>query len=85
MKIQVPLKTGKFIDQRENFCGCHLKKKTEADIKWILGKSFCGGSEIGSLSAPEAGIFFFVSILKHLSSINTKGVEKHNLKISRRL
>jgi len=25
---------------------------------------------------------FFFSILKHLGSINTKGVEKHNLKIS---
>jgi len=83
MNIQVPLKARKFIDQRENFYGCHLKKRTEADIKWILGKCFCGGSADKSLSTPEAGSF--VSILKHLGSINTKGVDKHNLKISRRL
>jgi len=57
MNIQVPLKAGKFINQRENFCGCHLKKRTETDIKWILGECFCGGSEDGSLPTPEAGVF----------------------------
>jgi hypothetical protein len=58
-------------------------KGPEVDTKWVLGKWFCGGSEDGSLSTPEAS--FFVSILKPLGSINTKGVAKHNLKISRHL
>jgi hypothetical protein len=60
-----------------------IKKGPEVDIKWILGKWFCRGSEDGSLSNPEAS--FFVSILKPLGTINTKGVAKHNLKISRNL
>ena len=50
------------------------RKGLEVDIKWILRKWFCGESEAGSLSTPEAS--FCVSILKPLGSISTKVVAK---------